>query len=184
MQDEERLKLISDDYENGYRLLIRQYSDLVYTIVYSKLASLCSKEDMEECAADVFIQFHKSISTFDASRGSLKAFLSIVAKRTAINRFHELTKSSKDLVSIDGEEGLPADLISEDDLNEDRETLIDAIRKLEDPDRTIIVKKYFGGKTAKQISKDIGMKEFEVHKRISRALIKLKKILEEVGYYE
>ncbi len=32
------------------------YIGLVYTIVYSKLSGICQKEDIEECASDIFIK--------------------------------------------------------------------------------------------------------------------------------
>ncbi len=184
MQDKELLNPMKNNPEKGYRQLLRQYSGLVFTIVYSKLSLVCTKEDAEECAADVFIKFYKNVSSIDLSKGSVKAFLSVIAKRAAITRFHALTKNKPELISIDDEESSIQELQAEENDSLLRETLIGAIQTLGEPDCKIITKKFFGGETAKQIASELGMNEYTVHKRIRRALEKLKKILMEVDNHE
>lgn len=184
VQDVDLINLFGNSCNEGMNQLISQYSGFVYTIVYSKISSVGTQEDAEECAADVFVEFYRSISSFDLSKGSVKAYLSIIAKRIAIARFHVLTKKKLNLISIDDEESPVKEICSEDESTELRDTLIEAIKLLGEPDCTIISKKYFNNETAKQIAAEIGMNSFSVQKRISRALKKLRKILKELGYSE
>lgn len=60
-------------------------------------------------------------------------------------------------------------------------TLSDAIDKLGEPDTTIFLRKYFFGQSSKAIAKDLDMKPNTIDKRISRGLVRLRKILEEEG---
>lgn len=186
MQDRELTDLIGKDAEAGMKQLMKQYSGFVYTIVYSKLCRVCTKEDAEECAADVFIEFYRSISSFDLSRGTVRGFLSIIARRVAIARFHTLTKNRPEIVSTDDGENPVDELRAEEDGigSGQRRLLLDAVNSLGEPDSTLIMKKYFGGETARQIASELGMNGFTVDKRIRRALVKLRKKLTEGGYYE
>ena len=57
------------------------------------------------------------------------------------------------------------------------ENLMRAIRSLGTPDSQIIIRKYFYAQTSKQIAQDIGMTDASVRKHISRALAKLRTML-------
>lgn len=66
--------------------MIAEYSRLVWTVIAGILSPALPREDLEECVADVFISFWQHSDQFDASRGSLKTYLCLLAKSRAIDR--------------------------------------------------------------------------------------------------
>ena len=53
------------------------------------------------------------------------------------------------------------------------------IKSLGEPDSSIFIRKYYLGQRNKDIAKELGIKEGTLNTRISRGLVKLRKILEE-----
>lgn len=50
---------------NAYAFLIKEYSKLVYYLTYNILSIGNSKEDIEECVSDVFLEVWLKINEFD-----------------------------------------------------------------------------------------------------------------------
>lgn len=178
MTDHELLELLRRKPEEGGSALLSQYTGLVYTIVRSKLGGVCSEEDLEELVSDIFYLFFQNLEKLDLNRGSIKALLSIVAKRRAINRFHAQTNRAAHLTSLDD---TLLEVLAESEQSEDllehrmqREELLNALDALGEPDRTIMVCKYYLGETATQIANRVGLKQKTVEKRAERALKKLR----------
>ena len=55
------------------------------------------------------------------------------------------------------------------------------IYELDEPDPTIIIQKYFFGRSSKEIAQIVGISPAAVRVRLSRALKRLRKELEELG---
>jgi RNA polymerase sigma-70 factor (ECF subfamily) len=166
--------------EKGFERIMDTHMAFVYTIVCGKLASVCRRQDIEECVSDVFYELYRTRHAIDPEKGSLKAYIAVIAKRRAIDLFRKRA-SENETVSIDAG---GCDWAASDDNVEksitDRETgdlLIREIKNLGEPDSGIVIRKYYFGQTAKGISKALGMKENTVNKRASRALGKLKEAL-------
>ncbi|GAA0075726.1 sigma-70 family RNA polymerase sigma factor [Clostridium sp. CTA-5] len=156
------------------------YMPLIYTIVANKISGIYSREDIEECVSDVFIDVFNNRSRIDINKGSIKAFLAVIAKRKAIDlyrkkdgkrNFHNV--SIDDLFDISNDEDI-TNLVTK---KEEHSKLIEAIKKLEQPDREIIIRKYYLNQSSKEISKAIDLKVNTIDKKASRCLQKLKKIL-------
>lgn len=58
MFDSVLLELMKTDKNKGLLHLIDQYTPLVYTIVKSKISSVCTEEDIEETVSNVFNVFY------------------------------------------------------------------------------------------------------------------------------
>ena len=157
-----------------------QYMAFVYTIIYGKLYNVCDKQDIEECVSDAFFKLYQSREQIDLEKGSLKSYLAVLAKRTAIDRYRKIY-SKGESISIDEYETElvddRTDIENEIILNQTRELLLKETKSLGEPDSQIILYKYFFGHSAKAISKILNVKENTVNKKISRALEKLKKAL-------
>lgn len=183
MTDEELLALLHTNPQKGFEITINQYTGLMYAIAYNKLYSVCTREDIEECVSDIFVLFYEQRAAIDLSRGSIKSFLMILAKRTAIKRYKRDCSANTKLTSIDDETFSHEQLSAEEDTaaplieKEDRLRLIRAVKALGEPDRTIILRKYYLGETAKEIAKIVHLSQNAVEKRITRNLKKLKNIL-------
>ena len=81
--DKDLLLLLQNNPERGLDKLINIYSGLIYTIVYSKLAN-SSTQDIEECVSDIIFELYKNRNYIDLQKGSIKAYISVIAKRRAM----------------------------------------------------------------------------------------------------
>jgi len=179
ISDIELLKLLSNKPELGIKMMMDSYMALIYTIIFNKLSGMYPKEDIEECVSDVFFEVFHHKDRIDLEKGTIKAFLAIVAKRKAIDMYRRNKKNN--YIPIDD---LAQNLCSiEDDVSdliltkESNSVLINAIKSLGDPDSEIIIRKYYLYQSSKDISKDIGLKVNTIDKKVSRCMQKLKKLL-------
>ena len=179
ISDIELLKLLNNKPEVGLNMMMDNYMALIYTIIFNKLSGIYSKEDIEECVSDVFFEVFRYKNRIDLEKGTIKAFLAIIAKRKAIDMYRRnknnnhipIDNLSQDLYSID-DEIVDSILRKESNL-----LIIDAIKSLGEPDSEIIIRKYYLYQSSKDISKDIGLKVNTIDKKVSRCIQKLKKVL-------
>ena len=177
--DKDLLLLLQNNPERGLDKLINIYSGLIYTIVYSKLAN-SSTQDIEECVSDIIFELYKNRNYIDLQKGSIKAYISVIAKRKAIDNFRKRDSKVQN-ISIDDEKqsDLPANTNIEVEIinAEARNILIQEINALGKPDSEIFIRKYYLGQTTKSIAKALNLRENTVDKRVSRGLIKLRQSL-------
>ena len=60
------------------------YGDSVYRLL-ALIVGPAAKEDLEECASDVFLKVWERIGQYDESRGSLRAWIHQLAKYRALD---------------------------------------------------------------------------------------------------
>lgn len=182
LSDSEIIKLLIDSPEKGLEKMMNNYIGLVYTIVYSKLSNTCTKEDIEECVSDVFYDIYKNYGSIDLKKGSIKAYISVIAKRKAIDIFRRSNKEFIQSFSIDD---MDYDSLDAKNSNvetavidsETKDTLIKEIKALGEPDSEIIIRKYYFGQSTRLIARTLKLKENTVDKKVSRGLNKLKQSL-------
>jgi len=179
ISDIELLELLHNKPERGLKMMMNNYMALIYTIIFNKLSSMYSKEDIEECVSDVFFEVFRYRNRIDLQKGSIKAFLAVIAKRKAIDMYRK-NKNNNHIPIDDISQSL---YTAEDEvadsilLNESNLELIDAIKSLGEPDSEIIIRKYYLSQSSKDISKNIGLKVNTIDKKVSRCIQKLKKVL-------
>ncbi|MDO5292815.1 MAG: sigma-70 family RNA polymerase sigma factor [bacterium] len=184
MKDQELLKLLKEDFAVGYSELMDTYIGLVYVIARSKLNTICSEEVIEEFVSDVFYLFLNQIEDIDLNKGTIKAYLSVIAKRKAIRTYYEQTRKPS-TYSLD-DDAITIELVSKKNTErrilekEKKREIIGAIQDLGHPDSEIIIRKYYYGQTASEIGEQINMSPKSVAKRSERALVKLRRKLENV----
>ena len=179
ISDIELLKLLNNKPEIGLKMMMDNYMALIYTIIFNKLSGMYSKEDIEECVSDVFFEVFHYKNRIDLQKGSIKAFLAIIAKRKAIDMYRK-NKNNHHIPIDDVSENLYTivdDVADSILLKESNSVLIDAIKSLGEPDSEIIIRKYYLYQSSKDISKNIGLKVNTIDKKVSRCMQKLKKVL-------
>lgn len=182
MTDVKWLELLEKSPKKAHTMLIEEYGGYVYAVVIDKLRSLCSSEEIEDCVSDVFVELFTNIHNFDSSQGSLKGYISVISKRTAINAYRRLSYRQHITMSADDEETeIP---VSSDNPEEDvqkklfRQRLWEIVEGLGEPDSSIIVYQYFYDFKVSDIAEKLRMTAAAVQKRSLRARQKIKKILE------
>ena len=167
--------------DSGHKAVFAEYYNYVYTIVYNKLRSSASREDMEECVCDVFADLFLELDKDLEYNGDLAAYVNTIAKNKAIDMFRRLNaqKNSCSKVS-DSEIGhIPddTDVAKMIESKENSRIVLDIIEQLGEPDSSIIILKYYYGLTSANIGKKLSISAFTVRKRSERALKRLKKLL-------
>lgn len=176
MTDEQLLKKLKKDKDVGLSTVIDLYSGLLYKIVCGVILPYGTQQDAEECLSDTFLAFYGGIDNIDITKASIKAYLAVIAKRKAIDRYRKLKTEA--LYISDADSG--TQLYKEDfapDLDK-KAFVAFAVKALGEPDTTIVTRRYYLGETAAQIGEKLGMSEAAVQKRLERCRKKLK---EELG---
>lgn len=178
MNDEKIVRAIRDGDEAAIGQVIDRYSRLMWSIAGAVLNNTASEQDVEECVADVFIYLWENPEKYDPGRGGLKAWLSIVARSRAIDRYRELSRRG----DVPLEDTLIADRIGAADrvlAQETRQTLIRAVEALEEPDREILVRRYYREQKPREIALALDLPVKQVENRLYRAKRKLREIISE-----
>lgn len=179
MGDRELLQLLREEPEQGVRQLMEQYAGLTYAIVNGRAGGVASPQDVEECVSDVIFEIYRRRESIDPEKGTLKAFLSVVARQRAVNLFRkkekELRRSTGGPVPEDAADGAGSEeaVIGA----EERRQLLAAVKRLGEPDSAIIVRRYYFGQSSREIAADLGLTPGAVDTRLSRAMGKLRELL-------
>lgn len=175
MSDNELVELLKRDSEQGLAAVVVRYSAYVMKIARTKLSGICPREDIEETVSDVFYLFYRQGKRCGFEIRSLRAYLSLIAERRCIDVFRQLIKR---------EDTLPLDeaalsIADEADTDGDYTALAESIKRLGEPDTSIFIRKYFYGQKTADIAAELNIRPNTVDKRISRGLVKLRKMMEE-----
>lgn len=167
--------------EQAHRELFEAYCNYVFTIVFNRLRSCASREDIEECVCDVFADVYIYYDSEKETEGNISGFIGTIARRKSGELFKRKTGRLPEL-SLDDEtsEELPSssDTEHEAELHTLQSKIIDTIITLGDPDSTILIQKYYYGRTFKEISQMLPLTPENIKVRANRALKKLKSLLD------
>lgn len=150
-----------------------KYARLLWSVAGTVLKNVASTEDIEECVADVFVYLWENPEKFDPRRGRLKVWLTVVARSQAVDRYRRLTR----------ERALPLDdtvLSRQLDLTEGllaaeaRRALVAAVNALDEPDREIILRRYYYDQRPRDIACALDLPVKQVENRLYRAKQKLR----------
>ncbi len=181
MTDKDWLVLLEKSPKKAHYALISQYGNLVYAIVLSKLRGFATHEEIKDCVSDAFVEVFRSTDKF-TGKGSLKNFISTIAKNTALNAFHRISYKRKKFVSIDNDDfELPPSIDNTEEETEKRifnERLWDIVNSLGEPDSSIIIYQYFYEFKVREIAGKLSMTASAVQKRSIRARKRIKEIIE------
>ena len=182
MTDTEWYSLMQSAPREARRALIDQYANLVYAIVLNKLKGSASREDIEDCVSDVFVAVFENAEKYRPEGGSLKGYISTIAKRTAVDAWRRLTCRQNATAYIDEAELIlpPAPDDPEEEATEkmQKNRLWEIVQSLGDPDTAIIIRQFFYEQTAREIGKALSMTAAAVQKRSVRARKRIKELLE------
>jgi RNA polymerase sigma-70 factor (ECF subfamily) len=147
---------------------ILSYSRLLWSIARAVLRKVGTTEDMEECVADAFIQLWRSSATLNDTRGSIKAWLCIAVKSRAIDRYRKIIRKSE--IHLDEQMASCGVFMLDKTMDAvlQRE-LLAAIHALGEPDREIILRRFYYQQKPKDISIALDLSIRQVENRIYRA---------------
>jgi RNA polymerase sigma factor (sigma-70 family) len=147
------------------------YGALVRRIAVRVTRSAAAAEDV---AQEVFAQLWSRPYAFDAGRGPLRAWLSLLAHRRAVDWVRGEARHRRDARADDAAlHAIPDDAPGPDETFLDRERarlLHTALAELPEPQREVVHLAYFAGRTYRQAAAELGIPEGTAKTRLRTAL--------------
>ena len=164
-----------EDKKKYFEEIYNSYHDHIYNFIYFKIYDAQISEDL---TSDVFLAAYRNLNTYDSS----KSFISTWLYTIAYNRLKNYYKSSKrkQTYSIDSlielQEGvMPHDNMLE--LQELRIVLREVLLSLPERNRKVVIMKYYGNMTSKEIGGAMHISSGNVRVILKRSLDLMKKKL-------
>lgn len=159
--------------------LYDRHAKLVFNLAQAIVGDI---QDAEEVTEDVFVQLWTSGDRFDPDRGSLRAWLAVMARTRALDlvRARSRRRSAHERAASSDEEGLATPLSESDSAdalvlrNELRAALDRALKVLNPDQRRAIELAYFGGLTQSEIAERLAAPLGTVKTRIRDGMIRLR----------
>jgi RNA polymerase sigma-70 factor (ECF subfamily) len=165
------LRAQSGDRE-AFALLFEQYKNLVYRTAYLMLGETTEAEDALQ---EIFVQVYKSLSGFEPQKAAFTTWLYRVTFNYCLNHRRKkrpLTLPLEDISPALKSEFPGAQLA-------DEEILQQAVGKLTDKQRAVVILRYFWDLPYAEIAQILDIPLGTVKSRIDLALKSLRKVLEE-----
>lgn len=186
LKDEAIINLIFEKNELGLSKLADKYEKLLIHIAKSILGS--RSRDIEECVNDTYLKIWNHIEQYDMDKASLKTYLKIILRNTAINKLRDLSRREEselpDDISeiakyyIDNSQNVEGKVFSKENIKQ----LSNIIGHLKEMDKELVIRKYFYLQSSKDIAKATKMTVTAVDSRLSRLRTKMKKEFEKEKY--
>lgn len=177
MNDEKVHQAIKNKDEQVMAMIMNKYSKLLWKIAASVLANVGSVQDVEECVADVFIDFWLQPDKYDSGKGKLSSWFSMVARTKSIDRYRQIVRKNE--VSIE-EEVLVyhSEILTGVLIKEEAEKLISCVEKLELLEREVLLRRYYYDQKPKEIAITLNLSRKQVENYLYQTKKKLKKMME------
>ena len=174
MQDAEILALLLARDERGMSEFIMRHSPLIRYIIAPILSD---EREREECFSDITMKIWEKTGLYSEENGSFKAWVSAVARNTALNRARKNQKETE-LCELSEEEPARAETPEESLLKKERtRMLLNGISSLSTGEQALFYRKYYYMQPSAQIAAELGTTEKAVETRLYRIKKKLRKIL-------
>lgn len=177
MKEQKILALLRERDERGADELLRRYTPLMR---YIAAPILPDERDAEECVSEIAARVWEKIDSFDPSRGSWTAWLTALARNTALNMARKTAAPPEEL-----SEDMPSPGATPEEvlLRREREkALRKAISALPHGERVLFYRKYYYRQSTAQIACELGLTERAVEGRLYRLKKALRAQLGGDGY--
>jgi RNA polymerase sigma-70 factor (ECF subfamily) len=163
--------------EEAFGALFHEYKNLVYRTAYLMLDDAAEAEDVLQ---EVFYQVHRSLSTFDPTRGAFTTWLHRITVNHCLNRRRRLRLP---VLSLERLPYLPraGHVPSPEDRLADEEVIGQALRHLSDKLRATVVLRYYRDLSYDEIAQILDIPVGTVKSRVDAALTVLRRRLGPVG---
>jgi len=177
LRDDLLISRIKASDECAIAYIMEKYSKLLWKICSAVLNHVGTDQDIEECVADVFIQFWLNPEKYNAKRAKLSSYLSMLARSRAIDRYRKIVAKKESIL----EENIiyKKEILEEIVSKEQKEKLMRCIQKLSDVDKEIIMRRFFYNQKPKEIAVALGVTGKQVENRLYLTKQKLRKMMEE-----
>lgn len=164
---------------SAYEYMISKYSRMIYCLAFKILSGSHSKEDIEECVADVFLDAWVKIGEFDEGKANFRTWLLILTKYKALT--YRRKRGINCVINIESIE-------LQDDFNlerlvllkQDQQQVMEIIDSFQEPDREIFIRRFLLGEKINDLARVFNLSRTAIDNRLLRG----RKIIKEVLQHE
>ena len=159
------------------RMRLDEVFDAYYDRVYGfALFRLRNHHDAEDIASEVFFRAAKGWRRFDETRATVSTWLFTIA----VNEIKRHCRKKRDSLPLESAESLASgeNTLGAVLVNERSRGLYDAMAKLDERQRSVLLLRYYGDLTDREIARALDLTETNVETILYRAKKSLKNILE------
>jgi len=157
-----------------------KYNSQIRAIVTRILNNANQTRDIDDCVNNIYLELMEKLQQYNETRGSMGAFVAIIARSTALNYCKSNMRKTGELL---GDENI--DFLSEPiefDNQVEFEMLVKSIKdKLDEEETILFTMRYLYYYSPEEIAKAFNIKQNTVNKRVSRLKDKIKKFLTKGG---
>ena len=169
LNDKKIISAIINRDEQMLAFVVQKYSKLLWKIAAPILINAASVQDVEECVADVFIHLWQCPEKYDSDKGRLSAWLSMVARSKAIDRYRQIVRKRE----------LPIEeIVAESPVDAENERLLSCIGELDENEKELIIRRYYYEQKPAEIAVVLDIPKKQVENKLYYVRQKLKKMME------
>lgn len=175
---DELVKGIKSKDSAAYEYVLEKYSKPIYCLAYNILSQAHSREDIEECVADVFLDAWLKIAEFDAEKANFRTWLLILTKYKALT--YRRKKQFRNVVDID-EIDVRDEICLEKQvfLRQDMEQVMNTINSFQKTDREIFIRRFFLGERINDLAETFNLSRTAIDNRLLRGRRLIKEVLQD-----
>lgn len=170
VSSERLLAMVGEGREDALAGLYDRYGKLAYSLA---LRVLRDRQFAEDAVQEAFVAVWRTASTFEAERGSARAWVLTLVHRRAVDRVRSEQRHLE--TNAGAEEREPA---AESAASVERLRIRKALRRLAPAERRMLALAYYEGLTQAEIADTLGVPIGTVKSRTARGLARLASVLE------
>ena len=153
-----------------------KYNSQIRSVVARILITANQSQDIDDCVNTVYLELMEKLQQYNETRGSMAAFVAIIARSVALNYRKGSMRKTRELVGDDKLDYITEPLETED--KAEFQMLIDMIlEKLNEQESALFAMKYIYCYPAEEIAKAFNINRNAVDGRVIRLKNKIKKLL-------
>lgn len=168
INEDNYIKELKNKNQKALGFIYSKYSGLVYKVVYDILNGTATKEDIEECVSDIFIEVWNNAVKYNENITSFKNWIVAVSKYKAIDYFRKLRRKYETVELeedvIISSENIESKIIQDNNIK----TVYQIIDNMSDVDKKIFIKRYFLDESIINISSHLKLPRSVIDNRLSR----------------
>lgn len=164
------VELIKSDANVGLSTAIKLYGGAVKAVCRSIIGRY--PQDCEECVSDAFAELWRKIDRYDEERGTLKAYVCIIARSLALNRLNKIA-GARETVCRDIWLEAACDTAGTAEGNEAFAAIVGYIKLLPPPDGEIMARRFILFEKPSEIAARVSMPKKQIENRLYRERKKL-----------
>jgi RNA polymerase sigma-70 factor, ECF subfamily len=155
------------------------YDEHARSVYGAALRILGNPSQAQDVTQDVFLKLWRNPGRFDARRGELGSYLRLMARSRALDLYREGQAAGRardrlEVVATQTESRVDERPAAAAERAGDRAAVLEALRRLPDAQREALVLAYWGGLTADEIARRVGVPLGTAKSRIRLGMAKLR----------